>query len=65
MNKSGSGFLYFLLGIYAVMISWFFNHSIILAIIHYIFWPIYLIYEILSGNLSHGMWRSIPASYFN
>jgi hypothetical protein len=34
-------------------------------IIHYIFWPIYLIYELLIGHLSHDLWRTIPESYFN
>jgi len=64
MNRKSGGLIYFLLGIYAAMISWFYNHSIILLIIHVIIWPIYLIYELLTGNLSHGMWRSIPESYF-
>jgi len=64
MNRKSGGLIYFLLGVYAAMISWFYNHSIILLIIHVIIWPIYLIYELLTGNLSHGMWRSIPESYF-
>jgi hypothetical protein len=46
------------------MISWYYNHSIILLIIHYIFWPIYLLYELLTGRLSHDMWKNIPLSYF-
>jgi hypothetical protein len=65
MNKKNGSILYFLLGIYAIMISWHYNHSILLLILHYIFWPIYLVYELLTGNLSHDMWKSIPASYFN
>lgn len=65
MNKQNGSALYFLLGLYSVMISWYYNHSILLAIIHYIFWPLYLAYEILSGNLAHGMWKVIPISYFN
>ena len=64
MNRKSGGLIYFLLGIYAAMISWFYNHSIILLIIHVIIWPIYLIYELLTGHLAHGMWRSIPESYF-
>jgi len=64
MNRKSGGLIYFLLGVYAAMISWYYNHSIILLIIHVIIWPIYLIYELLTGNLSHGMWRSIPESYF-
>ncbi|PWT78070.1 MAG: hypothetical protein C5B59_02605 [Bacteroidetes bacterium] len=64
MNNRGKGILYMVLGIYALMVSWYYNHSIVLLIIHYIFWPIYLIYELLSGRLSNDMWRKIPESYF-
>jgi len=64
MNKRDGSIVYFLLGIYSIMISWYYNHSILLLIIHYVFWPIYLIYEILTGNLSHDMWKIIPMSYF-
>jgi len=64
MNTRDSSIGYFLLGLYAIMISWYYNHSILLLIIHYIFWPIYLLYELLNGRLSHDMWRHIPASYF-
>lgn len=64
MNKNNGGLVYFLLGIYALMISWHYNHSIILLIVHYIFWPVYLVYELLTGHLSHDLWRSIPESYF-
>ena len=65
MRRRDGGILYFLLGIYTLMISWYYNHSILLLIIHYIFWPIYLVYELLIGHLSNGMWKTIPASYFN
>ncbi len=64
MNRNNTGILYFLLGIYTLMISWHYNHSIILLIIHYLFWPVYLIYELLVGNLSNDLWRTIPESYF-
>ena len=64
MNKRDGSIVYFMLGIYSIMISWYYNHSLLLLIIHYIFWPLYLIYEILSGNLSHDMWKIIPMSYF-
>jgi hypothetical protein len=64
MNKKNGSFIYFLLGIYTLMISWYFNHSILLLILHYIFWPVYLLYELLSGHLSHDMWKIIPQSYF-
>jgi len=64
MGKRDSSLLYLFLGIYALMINWYYNHSIILLIICYIFWPIYLIYELLIGGLSHDMWKHIPLSYF-
>ena len=64
MDNRGSGLLYGILGIYSLLISWYYNHSLILLLIHYIFWPIYLIYELLIGHLSHDMWRRIPESYF-
>jgi hypothetical protein len=64
MNKRDSSIAYLLLGIYTLMISWHYNHSFIILILCYIFWPLYLVYEILIGHLSHGMWRDIPLSYF-
>lgn len=64
MNRKDGSVLYFILGIYSILISWYYNHSILLLIIHYVFWPVYLVYEILVGNLAHDMWRIIPASYF-
>jgi hypothetical protein len=64
MDKKIGSILYFIPGIYSIMISWFYNHSILLLILHYIFWPIYLLYELLTGHLAHGMWKSIPESYF-
>lgn len=65
MKKRDSSIVYFLLGLYTLMISWYYNHSVLLLIIHYIFWPIYLLYELLTGQLSHDMWKKIPESYFN
>lgn len=65
MNSRDSSIIYGILGIYAVLVSWFYNHSIILAIIHYIIWPVYLIWELLNGRLAHDMWRKIPQSYFH
>jgi len=64
MDKKNGGIIYSILGIYSIMISWYYNHSILLVILHYIFWPIYLVYELLSGHLSHDMWKIIPESYF-
>jgi hypothetical protein len=65
MGNRNSGILYLLLGIYSLMISWHYNHSFLWLLIHWLFWPIYLVYELLVGHLSHGMWKSIPLSYFN
>ena len=64
MSRRSGGLIYFLLGIYTAMISWFYNHSILLLIIHYLLWPVYLIYELLIGHLANGMWKTIPESYF-
>jgi len=64
MNNRNKSLLYFALGIYALLVSWYYNHSITLLIIHYIIWPFYLIYELLTGHLSHNMWKIIPLSYF-
>jgi hypothetical protein len=64
MRNRDTGILYSILGIYTLLISWYYNHSIILLIVHYIFWPIYLLYELLKGNLANDMWRIIPESYF-
>jgi len=65
MNRRDSSIIYGILGIYAVLVSWYYNHSILLAIIHYLLWPVYLIYELLIGHLAHDMWKTIPQSYFN
>ena len=56
--------IYFALGIYSIMVSWFYNHSVFLAIVHYIFWPIYLVYELLTGHLANGMAKTILNNYF-
>ena len=65
MNNRNGSILYFLLGIYTLLISWHYNHSYLYLIIHYIFWPVYLVYEIIQGHLSHDLWRTIPESYFH
>jgi hypothetical protein len=64
MKKRDTSILYLALGLYALMINWYYNHSIIMLILCYIFWPIYLLYELLTGGLAHGMWREIPLTYF-
>jgi hypothetical protein len=42
MNNRDKSIIYFLLGIYSLMVSWYYNHSILMLISEYIFWPIYL-----------------------
>ncbi len=64
MDKKDSSILYFILGLYALMISWYYNHNLIILLLTYIFWPVYLLYELLIGHLAHGMWKTIPLSYF-
>ncbi len=64
MRNRDSSILYLVLGIYSLMVSWHYNHNLIILLISYIFWPVYLIYELLVGHLSHGMWKEIPLSYF-
>jgi len=64
MKNRDSSILYLLLGIYSLMISWYYNHSLIILLITYILWPVYLVYELSIGHLSHNMWKIIPMSYF-
>ena len=47
MENREKSILYLVLGLYTIMISWYYNHSFLLLLIHYIFWPVYLIYELL------------------
>jgi hypothetical protein len=64
MKNRDSSLLYLFLGIYAMMVSWYYNHSLIILLLSWIFWPVYLMYELLIGHLAHGMWKTIPLSYF-
>jgi hypothetical protein len=64
MNKRDSSLVYLVLGIYAMLVSWYYNHSLIMLLISWVFWPVYLMYELLIGHLAHGMWKHIPLSYF-
>lgn len=65
MKTRDTSILYLVLGLYTLMISWHYNHSPILLLIHYLIWPVYLVYELLIGHLAHGLWKDIPLSYFN
>ena len=64
MKNRESSIVYFVLGIYTLMVNWYYNHNLLYLLLSYIFWPLYLIYELLIGHLSHGMWKHIPLSYF-
>lgn len=64
MNGRDSSIIYFILGLYTLMISWHYNHNWILLVIHWIIWPVYLVYELLIGHLSNDLWRTIPLGYF-
>lgn len=64
MRNRDSSILYLILGIYALLINWYYNHNILYLILAWIFWPIYLVYELLTGHLAGGAWKDIPLSYF-
>ena len=57
-------YVYLISGIFMLMVSWFLNHSVILAIIHYLFWPIYLVYCLLTGKFADGGLMEIINHYF-
>jgi hypothetical protein len=64
MKNRDSSIIYFLLGLYALIINWEKNHNLISLLLAWIFWPLYLIYEIFTGGLSHGLWKEIPQEFF-
>jgi len=49
----------------AVLVSWYFNHSIFWGIIHYLFGWTYLVYVILTNGFSDGGLGEIIKYYFN
>jgi hypothetical protein len=57
--------IYFVLGIFAIMTSWYENHSVLLVILHYIFWPVYLLVELLRGVFANGGGSAIIHYYFS
>ena len=66
-QKSGSSLaniIWFALDVLAVMISWYFNKSVLWAIFHFIFGPLYLIYSLIIGRFSDGVFMEIMNSYF-
>jgi len=52
-----------IISITAVLVSWFFNHSILWAIFHYIFAIPYLIYCLLIGRFADGGFMTIINSF--
>jgi hypothetical protein len=58
-----SGWLKFAINISAVLVSWYFNKSILWAIFHYLFGSIYLIYSLLVGRFTDGGFLEIINSY--
>lgn len=64
LKHRDTSIVYFLLGIYSLMVNWYYNHNLLDLLLSYLFWPLYITYELLTGHLSHGMWKIIPLSYF-
>lgn len=50
--------------IIAVCVSWYFNKSILWAIVHYIFGIWYLLYALLTGKFADGGFMDIINHYF-
>ena len=51
--------------IVAILISWFINKSIFWAIVHGIFGSWYVLYAIITGDLSNGVGQEMVNHYFN
>jgi hypothetical protein len=47
-----------------LIINWEKNHNLLFLLLAWIFWPIYLIYEVFTGGLSGGQWKEIPEHFF-
>ena len=50
--------------ILSIMVSWFYNHSVLWAIFHGIFSWIYLIYSLIIGRFADGGFMNIINHYF-
>jgi hypothetical protein len=64
MKNRDSSILYLVLGLYALIINWEKNHSLLMLLLTWIFWPLYLIYEVFTHGLSGGQWKTIPEEFF-
>lgn len=53
-----------IVGIVSIMVSWYFNKSILWAIFHYMFGWLYLLYCLLIGRFADGGFMEIMESYF-
>lgn len=58
------GMITFGVNILSVMVSWYFNKSVLWAIFHFIFGWIYLLYSLLIGRFADGGFMEIINSYF-
>lgn len=54
----------FIFNVCAVLVSWYFNKSILWAIVAYFFGWIYLLYSLIVGRFSNGGFMEIINSYF-
>jgi len=51
--------------IVAILVSWYFNKSVLWLIVHYFFGWVYLVYIILTGGFTNGGFSDIVNYYFN
>jgi hypothetical protein len=63
--KANFNILGVLFTVVAVLISWFINKSIFWAIVHGIFGLWYILYAIITGDLSNGVGQQMINHYFN
>tara|TARA_R110000803_G_scaffold38955_1_gene84043 strand:- start:609 stop:800 length:192 start_codon:yes stop_codon:yes gene_type:complete len=53
-----------IINVLALMVSWYFNKSILWAIFHFFFGGFYLIYRLIIGSFRNGGLETIINSYF-
>jgi hypothetical protein len=59
-----NGWIRLFINILALIVSWYFNKSILWAIFHFIFGAWYLIYRLLKGSFANGGFMEIMNHYF-
>ena len=64
VNLYPKGILGAIVNIFALMVSWYFNKSILWGIFHFIFGFFYLIYRLIIGSFSDGGFMKIIEYYF-